>query len=186
MRCFALHVAVVAVLMSSCRSRKHSDESLNESYLRDAGRAHDADVLDADGWRHIRWDMNVADVGDALSRDGIVYSVQRIEKDPVGPHGEEIHVVEEHVRFAWDGASADAWLNNDRLISIDFEWRGLSAADAEQRFIQTARRFGAPVRVQRHELGLWLHGGSTISVTVFPYPNGQSCIESWTPYGPPR
>jgi hypothetical protein len=186
MRGFAFYVAVIALLMSACRSRKHSDGSLNESDRRDAGLALDADVLDADGWRHIRWDMNVADLGDALRRDGIAYSVERIEKDPVGPHGEVMHVIEEHVRFAWDGASADAWLNNARLISIDFEWRGLSAVDAEQRFIQTERRFGAPVAVQRHELGVWLHGGSTISVTVLPYPNGQTYTESWTPYGAPR
>jgi hypothetical protein len=130
--------------------------------------------------------MNATEVGGALSRDGIAYAIERIEKDPVGPHGEVMHVVEEHVHFTWHGASADAWLNNDRLISIDFEWRGLSAADAEQRFIQTERRFGAPFHAQKHELGQWLHGRSTISVTVFPYPNGRSYLESWTSYGSPR
>jgi hypothetical protein len=151
-----------------------------------AHTAPHAAAPDLEGWRLIRWDMGTAGVRDALTRDGIAYSVERAERDPVGPHGEVMHVVEEHVRFTWQGAAADAWLMNDRLESIDFERRGLSEADADRLLTDAERRFGAPLRRQARELAFWQRGDSTIAVTIWPSPGNRSYVESWAPFGPPR
>ena len=181
---FALLISIAAVL-SGCRSRtEHAPETRQPA--RDASHAPDADEREVDGWRQIRWNMGTAAVRDALTRDGIAHSVERTEKDPVGPRGEVMHVVEEHVLFTWRGASADAWLINDRLQSIDFEHRDLTEIEAEEHFLEAERRFGAPVRVQKRELAVWRYGTSSISVTIFPYPGRRTYLESWTPYGPPR
>jgi hypothetical protein len=179
---------VVGLLAAvACGSRKERrEEPRSEPPPPDASFAPDAEELGVDGWRRVRWDMGTAEVRDALTRDGIASSFERVEKDPVGPNGEVMHVVEDHVRFEWDGAEVDAWLLGDRLLSITFIHGGLTEAEAEQRFAEAIRRFGPPLGTQGRELGFWLHGTSTIDVVIFPYPGNHEYMETWKPYGAPR
>lgn len=185
--CTALVIA--ALLATSCRSREDraAGPAREDRPPLDANVAPDAEDFDnVDGWRRVDWDMGTAEVCDALTRDGIAYTVDRKESDPVGPRGEVMHVVEEHVRFTWDGDSADAWLGNDRLRSIEFSRTYRTKTEAEQRFIEAEQRFGVPIRVQGRELGAWHVGTSSISVVIFPFPDNYTYTESWAPQNPNR
>jgi hypothetical protein len=188
-RCVVGCAALVIAVAVGCRSREERAAGRGPDVRpsRDANLAPDAENFDdVDGWRRVDWDMGTAEVCDALTRDGIAYTVDRKESDPVGPRGEVMHVVEEHVRFTWDGASADAWLGNDRLRSIELSRTYRTKAEAEQQFIEAEQRFGVPIRVQGRELGAWHVGRSSISVVIFPFPNNYTYVETWTPHGPPR